>query len=102
MSLNEPRPPRADKTLVKVLRTDRKPVAEPQNDMEDVMEEGTGLDEAKEAAPKSAKSKRPIKSALLPPHKVVSSKKNRNVTFNDQRYYQRKSCETRRNRGFKS
>ena len=55
----------------------------PQNYVEDVMEEGTGLDEAKEAAPKSAKSKRPIKSAFLPPHKIVSSKKNRNVTFND-------------------
>ena len=63
---------------MKVMRTDRKTIAEPQNDVEDVMEEGTGLDEAKEAAPK-----RPIKSVLLPSHKIVNSKKNRNVTFND-------------------
>ena len=77
-SLNESRPLKAEKTLMKVMRTDRKTIAEPQNDVEDVMEEGTGLDEAKEAAPK-----RPIKSVLLPSHKIVNSKKNRNVTFND-------------------
>ena len=83
-SLNESRPLKTDQTLVKVVRINKNTIAEPQNEVEDVMEERTGLDEAKEAAPKKDKSKKPIKSALLPPHKTVNSKKNRSVTFTDQ------------------
>ena len=83
-SLNEPRPLKTDQNLVKVVRINKNTIAEPQNEVEDVMEERTGLDEAKEAAPKKAKSKKPIKSTLLQPHKTVNSKKTRSVTFTDQ------------------
>ena len=49
---------------MKVLKADRRPAAEPQNDMEEVMEEETELDEAMEAKPQRAKPKRPLKPAF--------------------------------------
>ena len=47
------------------------------------MEEETELDAAIDAKPQRAKPKRPLKPALLPPNKIVSSKKPRKVTFNE-------------------
>ena len=60
------------------------PITEPKAVTEKVMQAGTRLNEAKIAAPIKVKSKNPMKSALLPPHETVGSKKStRSVTFKD-------------------
>ena len=47
-----------------VIKADRRPVAEPRNNMEEVMEEVKELAEAMEPKPQRTKPMRPLKSAI--------------------------------------
>ena len=82
-SLNEPRPQKAAKSPMMVLRADKRTAVEPQDDMEEVMEEDEWLDVAIEAKPQRAKPMRPLKPTILSENKIVSTKKTRKVTFNE-------------------
>ena len=75
---------KADPNLANTVRVSKSPITEPKAVTEEVMQAGTRLNEAKIAAPIKVKSKNPMKSALLPPHETVGSKKStRSVTFKD-------------------
>ena len=82
-SLNEPRPQKAAKSPMMELRADKRTAVEPQDVMEEVMEEDEVLDVAIEAKPQRAKPMRPLKPTILSENKIVSTKKTRKVTFNE-------------------